>query len=128
MLREHLSFDSFVSWLQELGDRPCGRYEDPTGNTICQFLREATPLRGATLYPGDAFARSLASTYLVGVYIPDEDRVEVEPVNKLPQWVEVVLQLEEELHDEAAEVGASQVPASALLSRLSRVVSRLSQP
>ncbi|GBD12096.1 hypothetical protein HRbin24_00096 [bacterium HR24] len=125
MLREYLLLEKFREWLQELGDQPCGRYEDPVGNTLCRFLREATPLKGATLYPGDTFSLSLEPTYLLAVYIPGEDWVQVEPVDELPEWVGLILQLEEELHDEAEEAGASEVPASVLLERLA---ARLSQP
>jgi len=129
MLREHLSPEKFRTWLQGLGDRPCGRYGDPTHNVLCRFLREATPLQGATLYPGDTFSLSLESTYLLAVYVPGEDWVQVEPVDELPEWVGEVLEAEEELHDEAVDAGASsldvEIPASALLERLT---ARLSQP
>lgn len=112
-LREHLSWERFLAWLEALGDRPCGDYLSATHNVVCRYLRQATPLLGATLYPGES-----RDSDVIAAFVPwDDGWVELAPVSDLPAWVHMALAAEEELYDEAA---GAQVPASRLLERLKR--------
>lgn len=118
-LESYLDLARFLDWLRRLGDRPCGRYGDPYDNVVCRFLREATPLQGATLDPGDS-----REEMLLACYVPQGGgRVEMRRLSSLPHWVYEALCVEEDLHDEAVDAGAVplgvDIPARDLLARLS---------
>lgn len=118
-LESCLELQRFLDWLRKLGDRPCGRYGDPCDNVVCRFLREATPLKGATLDPGD-----WREEMLLACDVPQGGgRVEMRRVSSLPQWVYEALLVEKALHDEAVDASAVplgvEIPARDLLARLS---------
>lgn len=114
-LRACLIWERFRDWLRCLGDRSCGNYLSPVDNVICRYLREATNLLGATIYPSDSL-----DSYVLACFVPwDGGWVELARVGDLPDWVQRALSLEEELYD---ETGEEELKASVFLSRMEELL------
>jgi hypothetical protein len=115
-LPEHFDRQRFLSWLSSLGEGPCSRYGDPVEGVLCRFLREATSLRGAVLFPGDSPDQDT-----IAAYDPSQEMVLMAYVGELPPWAQQAHLLEQELRDQAEERGEDDpdaVPASRLLAAL----------